>query len=60
MMYEGVDTRTSDGRPLREHILENQLWYDIRKAAKTNTSLQSALEQCIIIYKLSKENKNDL
>lgn len=44
----------------RAKILENQLWNDIRQAAKTNITLQSALDQCIMIYKLSKENKNDI
>jgi hypothetical protein len=58
MMYEAVDLRTHDGRPLMEHVRESKLWGDIHLAAKTNTSLQSALEQCIIIYKLSKEYKD--
>jgi hypothetical protein len=54
------DSRTSDGRSMREHIIENQLWHDIRRAATTNTTLQSALDHAIMIYKLSKEYKNDL
>jgi len=37
-------------------IRENQLWHDIREAAKSNPSLQEALERAIIIYELSKEN----
>jgi hypothetical protein len=41
--YENkIDTRTSDGRPLHEHIMEDKLWGDIRRAAKTNVALQSA------------------
>jgi hypothetical protein len=44
------DSRTSDGRPLREHMLEDQLWGQIRRAAKTNPTLQDALERAIIIY----------
>jgi hypothetical protein len=39
-------------------INEDKLWGEIRRAAKTNNTLQSALEQCIIIYKLSKEYKD--
>jgi hypothetical protein len=50
------DSRTNDGRPLREHIKEDQLWGNIRRAAKTNSSLQEALERAIIIYHLSKDN----
>jgi hypothetical protein len=53
-----VDLRTYDGRPLMEHVKENQLWGEIRRAARTNKTLQSALEECIIIYKLSKEYTN--
>lgn len=53
-----VDLRTYDGRPLIEHVKESQLWGDIHRAARTNKTLQSALEQCIIIYKLSKDYKD--
>lgn len=49
------DPRTSDGRPMFEHMLEDKLWGDIRRAAKTNSTLQEAMNQCIMIYKLSKE-----
>jgi len=47
------DRRTSDGRPLREHLLEDQMWGEIRRAAKTNPSLQKALDNAILIYKIS-------
>ena len=50
------DARTDDGRPLHEHLMESKLWGDIRRAAKTNSSLQEALERAIIIYHLSKDN----
>jgi hypothetical protein len=50
------DPRTSDGRPLREHILEDKLWGEIRRAARTNSALHEALERAIIIYHLSKDN----
>ena len=49
------DPRTSDGRPLREHILEDKLWGEIRREAKTNITLQKALERAIMIYRLSKD-----
>ena len=35
--------------------MEDKLWGEIRRAAKTNKSIQHALEHCIIMYKLSKE-----
>jgi len=55
--YENkVDPRTHDGRPLYEHIKEDQLWGEIRRAARTNKALQSVLDRAIIVYHLSKEN----
>jgi len=53
--YESPDPRTNDGRPLREHILEDKLWGDIRREAKTNITLQKALDRAIMIYRLSKD-----
>jgi hypothetical protein len=39
---------------LHEQIKENQLWGQIRRAAKTNPTLQRALEEAVLIYTLSK------
>lgn len=39
-----------------QNIKDNQLWWEIREEAKTNPALQRALEQCIILYNLSKNN----
>jgi hypothetical protein len=50
-----TDPRTSDGRPLIEHVREDKLWGEIRREAKTNTTLQKALDRAIMIYKLSKD-----
>jgi hypothetical protein len=50
------DPRTADGRPLREHMQEDQLWGAIRRAAKTNAALQSALDRAILVYHLSKDH----
>jgi hypothetical protein len=49
------DPRTNDGRPLYEHLQESKLWGEIRREAKTNVTLQKALDRAIMIYKLSKE-----
>lgn len=51
----GYDHRTSDGRPVHQHILEDKMWGDIRRAAQTNPALQDALDRAIIIYQLTKE-----
>ena len=49
------DPRTKDGRPLHDHIMEDQMWGEIRREAKTNSTLQTALDRVIMIYKLSKD-----
>jgi hypothetical protein len=49
------DPRTSDGRPLHNHIQDDKLWSEIRREAKTNITLQKALDRAIMIYKLSKD-----
>jgi hypothetical protein len=49
------DPRTSDGRPLRDHIMDSKLWGEIRREAETNPTLQKALDRAIMIYKLSKD-----
>ena len=55
--YENkVDPRTHDGRPLYEHMKEDQLWGEIRRAARTNTALQEAMKNVILIYHLSKDH----
>ena len=49
------DPRTKDGRPLFEQIQESKLWGEIHREAKTNPTLQKALDRAIMIYKLSKD-----
>jgi len=51
------DSRTVDGRPLYDHIQENKMWGEIRRAAPTNPTLQDALERAIMIYKLTKTDE---
>lgn len=54
----GYDHRTTDGRPLHDHIMEDKLWGDIRRTAKTNSSLQAELDRVIMLYYLIKENSD--
>jgi len=49
------DKRTPDGRPLIDHIRDDKLWGEIRREAKTNVTLQKALDRAIMIYRLSKD-----
>ena len=51
------DSRTGDGRPLREHMLEDKMWGEIRRAASTNPTLQDALDHAIMIYRLNKTDE---
>ena len=51
------DERTSDGRPLFEHIQENKMWGEIRRAAKSNPTLQDALDHALMIYQLTKTDE---
>lgn len=50
------DPRTEDGQPLRNQIMDNQLWKDIRQSALTNPLLQEALDRVKLIYELSKKD----
>jgi len=50
------DPRTSDGRPLHNHIMDLKLWGEIHRAAKTNPALQDALDRVKVIYELSKQD----
>ena len=52
-----LDSRTSDGRPFIDYIIEDQLWGNIRRAAKTNLALQDTLDRAVLIYQLSKADK---
>jgi len=51
------DKRTSDGRPLFDHMQEDKMWGDIRRLARTNPTLQDSLERVIMIYRLIKVDK---
>ena len=50
------DPRTSDGRPLHDHIMDSKLWGNIHRAAKENPLLQEALDRVKIIYELSTDH----
>ena len=52
------DPRTQDGRPLREHVQQDQLWSDIRRAACANPALQDILDHAIMVYHLTRTEKS--
>ena len=51
------DSGTTIIRPLHDQIQEDKLWGEIRRTAKTNPTLQDALEHAIMIYKLTKTDE---
>ena len=57
---EGVRRLTEKSKQaqndLHNEMIDNQMWFEIRRAAKTNIALQNILDHAIMIYKLSKEN----
>lgn len=50
------DSRTSDGRPVNDQVMDDGLWGEIRRASKTNAGLHEALERAKILYYLSKDH----
>jgi len=46
-----------DYDPVRNSVQENQLWHEIRLAARTNPALQEALDRVKVIYELSKDER---
>jgi hypothetical protein len=53
----GVTDRIVVGYDFKaEERQEEELWREIRKAAKTNKSLQRALDRAKILYRLSKDD----
>ena len=53
-----ADTRTVDGRPLHDHIMESTLWNEIHRAAKTNVALADILDQAKMLYAIIKKETN--
>jgi hypothetical protein len=50
------DPRTPDNNSLRDHIQDDQLWHKIRLKARSNVTLQDALNRAVEIYHLSKDH----
>ena len=51
------DHRTTDGRPLIDHIREDKMWGDIRRMARKDPALQELLERAIVYYNLKKDHE---
>lgn len=46
--------QSEEKKALLEQLKEDKLWGDIRRAAKTNPTIQRALDEAIMLYNLSK------
>jgi len=56
---EGTDERILIGQSwLAKEQIEQRMWTDIYKHRNRNVALQHAVEECIIIYKLSEDYKD--
>ena len=49
-----LHSQSPKAQDLHAQLQEDQLWGQIRRAAKTNAALQDALERVKVIYQLSK------
>ena len=49
---------SDDVKDLRETMMEDKLWGEIHRAAKTNVALADILEQAKIVYALIKKENN--
>ena len=56
----GSTDRFEIGREYKVDMQNQVNWHDLINTAKTNPTLQSALDECIMIYKLSKEYKDGI
>ena len=52
-----IGYESADAYDLHSNIMENQLWNDIRVAARTNPTLQDALDRVKVLYELSKTDE---
>lgn len=52
----GSSDRVEIGRDFDVQLHHDLLWKDIHREAETNSALQHALDNAIMIYRLSKDN----
>ena len=58
---EGTNERIMIGQSwMAKELVEQRMWENIYRNRNQNTALQRAVEECIIIYKLSEDYNNDI
>ena len=51
-------TLIKENTSMRDQVREQQLWHEIRIAARTNVALADILEQAVMVYALIKKENN--
>ena len=51
-------TMIREDASIRDRIMEDQLWYEIRKESQTNTTLADILDKARMVYALIKKETN--
>lgn len=52
-----IDSAVGGMKTRHSRMMEDKLWGEIRRAARTNPTLQDALDHAIMIYQLTKPNE---
>ncbi len=52
--HQKISQASAETKELVKTLEEDRLWGNIRRAAKTNPTLQRALDEAVMIYNLSK------
>lgn len=52
--HRRLHSQTEEAKHLMDLLEEDKLWGNIRRAAKTNPTLKQAMDEIVMLYKLSK------
>ena len=53
-VHRELHNQSATAKSLREKIREDEMWVEIRHAAESNHTIKQALDEVILLYKLSK------
>jgi hypothetical protein len=52
-----LHSQSDEVKSLQEQLMEDKMWGEIRRLAKTNPALKDALDKVVVIYNLVKDHK---
>jgi hypothetical protein len=52
-----LHSQSDEVKSLQEQLMEDKMWGEIRRLAKTNPTLKDALDKAVVIYNLVKDHK---